>query len=97
MGEYVVAQGTGRGTHRGQFNSPAGLLAPSGRAMEVSFCDVYKLRDCKILRANSNSDFYDLWKQLTAYYISPEELLPKADSWRGHTPSGRASTRRGVS
>lgn len=66
MGEYVVAQGTGRGTHRGQFNSPAGILPPTGRTMAVSFCDVYRLRDGKILRADSYFDFYGLWKQLTA-------------------------------
>lgn len=66
MGEYVVAQGVGRGTHRGQFDSPAGVLPPSGRTMEVSFCEVYRPRDNKILRADFLFDFYDLWRQLTA-------------------------------
>ncbi|EHK76498.1 hypothetical protein SM0020_18157 [Sinorhizobium meliloti CCNWSX0020] len=66
LGDYVVAQGTGRGTHRGVFKSPAGELAPSGRKMAVSFCDVYQLRDGKILRADSYFDFYDLLNQLKA-------------------------------
>jgi ketosteroid isomerase-like protein len=64
MGNHVVAQGTGRGTHRGVFNSPAGVLQPSGKAMAVGFCDVYELRGDKILRADSYFDFYGLVNQL---------------------------------
>jgi len=64
MGEYVVAQGIGRGIHRGVFNSPAGKLAPSGVAMQVNFCDVYRLKDGKIVRADSYFDFYGLLMQL---------------------------------
>lgn len=66
LGDHVVAQGTGRGTHRGVFKSPAGELAPSGRKMAVSFCDVYQLREGKILRADSYFDFYGLLNQLKA-------------------------------
>jgi ketosteroid isomerase-like protein len=64
MGEYVVAQGIGRGTQRGVFNSPAGVIKPTGRAMKVAFCDVYRLRAGKILRADSYFDFFGLVNQL---------------------------------
>jgi predicted ester cyclase len=64
LGDHVVAQGFGRGTHRGVFNSPAGTLEPTGRKMEVRFCDVYQLNDGKIIRADSYFDFYGLWQQL---------------------------------
>lgn len=64
MGDHVVAQGIGRGTHNGVFNSPAGVLEPSGRKMQVNFCDVYQLKDGKILRADSYFDFYGLVLQL---------------------------------
>jgi len=64
MGEYVIARGIGRGTHRGVFNSPAGRLDPTGRAMQTDFCDVYRLRDGKIIRADSYFDFYGVLKQL---------------------------------
>lgn len=64
MGNHVVAQGIGRGTHRGVFTSPAGVLQPSGKAMAVQFCDVYVLRGDKILRADSYFDFYGLLNQL---------------------------------
>ena len=70
LGDYVIAQGFGRGTHRGVFNSPAGPLPPTGRTMEVSFCDVYRLEDGKIVRADSYFDFYSLLRQL-----SPDDLV----------------------
>lgn len=67
--DYVIAQGIGRGTHKGVFNSPAGELQPSGKSMQVNFCDVYRLKDGKIMRADSYFDFYGLLKQ-----IAPEKL-----------------------
>lgn len=69
MGEHVVAQGIGRGTHNGPFNSPAGLLSPSGIKMQTNFCDVYRLKEGKIIRADSYFDFYGLLTQL-----APEKL-----------------------
>lgn len=42
------------------FDSPAGRLEPTGRSMEVQFCDVYRLADGKIARADSYFDFYGL-------------------------------------
>jgi predicted ester cyclase len=64
LGDTVIAQGIGRGTHRGVFNSPAGTLEPTGRTMQVSFCDVYRLENGKIMRADSYFDFYGLLRQL---------------------------------
>jgi predicted ester cyclase len=64
LGDHVVAQGIGSGTHLGPFHSPAGLLPPSGRRMSVRFCDVYQLRDGRILRADSYFDFHGLLAQL---------------------------------
>lgn len=64
LGDHVVAQGIGRGTHRGVFPSPAGALPPTGRTMEVQFCDVYRLEAGKIVRADSYFDLYGLLAQL---------------------------------
>jgi predicted ester cyclase len=69
LGDYVIAQGIGRGTHKGMFNSPAGVLEPSGVSMQVNFCDVYRLKDGKIERADSYFDFYSLLRQL-----APEKI-----------------------
>ncbi|MBB5712475.1 ester cyclase [Sphingomonas xinjiangensis] len=65
LGDHVVAQGIGRGTHLGTFHSPAGVIEPTGARMQVNFCDVYRLRDGKIERADSYFDFYGLMQQLT--------------------------------
>ena len=69
LGDYVIAQGIGRGTHKGVFNSPAGVLEPGGVSMQVNFCDVYKLKGGKIERADSYFDFYSLLGQL-----APEKI-----------------------
>jgi ketosteroid isomerase-like protein len=64
FGDHVVAQGITRATQRGVFPSPAGDLPPTGRRMEVRFCDVYRLENGKIIRADSYFDFYGILKQL---------------------------------
>lgn len=64
FGNTVIAQGIGRGTHKGDFNSPAGLLKPSGVKMQVNFCDVYTLKNGCIERADSYFDFYGLLQQI---------------------------------
>lgn len=66
LGDYVIAQGIGRGTHKGDFHSPAGLIKPTGVSMQVNFCDVYQLMNGKIKRADSYFDFYGLLQQLQA-------------------------------
>lgn len=70
MGDYVVAQGIGSGTQKGIFKSPAGVIEPSGVKMKVNFCDVYRLEDGKIVRADSYFDFYGLLKQLAPAILS---------------------------
>ncbi len=64
LGDHVVAQGITRATQRGVFPSPAGDLLPDGGHMEVRFCDVYRLDNGKIIRADSYFDFYGILKQL---------------------------------
>lgn len=69
-GDSVVVEGVGRGTHQGVFRSPAGDLQPSGRKVNVNFCEVYKLNNGKIIRAASYFDFYTMLRQL-----APEKEL----------------------
>lgn len=66
FGDYVIAQGIGCGTHKGVFNSPAGPIQPGNVSMQVHFCDVYKMKEGKIERADSYFDFYSLLRQLTS-------------------------------
>jgi len=71
LGDYVVAQGIGRGTQRGVFDSPAGKLEPTGRSIEVQFCDVYRLENGKTVRADSYFDFYGVLRQLSPNHPAP--------------------------
>jgi ketosteroid isomerase-like protein len=71
MNDTVVAQGVTFATHRGAFDSPAGRIEPTGRKIETRFCDVYRLRGDKIIRADSYFDFYTMLGQLAP------EWLPK--------------------
>ncbi|WP_342088699.1 ester cyclase [Dyadobacter sp. OTU695] len=75
FGDYVIAQGIGKGTHKGIFHSPAGTLQPTGVSMQVNFCDVYKLRQGKIERADSYFDFYGLLRQLAPEKINAREMV----------------------
>jgi len=70
LNDHVIARGIGRGTHQGNFNSPAGLLKPGGVKMKTNFCDVYRLKDGKIERADSYFDFYGLLIQLAPDIIN---------------------------
>lgn len=75
FGDYVIAQGIGRGTHKGVFHSPAGTLQPSGVSMQVNFCDVYKLRQGQIERADSYFDFYGLLRQLAPEKVGAAQAI----------------------
>jgi steroid delta-isomerase-like uncharacterized protein len=52
----AVVEFVGRGTHTGPLQSPAGQIAPTGRAVEVRFRDVYKYRDNQVV---SHHIYYD--------------------------------------
>ena len=49
-GEWVIAEGIGRGTQTGLLKGPAGQIAPTGRKIEVRFCLVVHVHDGKIDR-----------------------------------------------
>jgi ketosteroid isomerase-like protein len=70
-----VAYEVFRGTHKGVFHSPAGTLQPSGVSMQVNFCDVYKLRQGKIERADSYFDFYGLLRQLAPDKVGAAQTI----------------------
>lgn len=49
MGDVVVAELAIRGTHRGPLTTPAGTVAPTGRTIDVPCCDVFRMRDGKVV------------------------------------------------
>jgi steroid delta-isomerase-like uncharacterized protein len=62
--EHAVVEALLRGTHTGVLQSPAGDIPPSGRTFELRACDVYHLRDGKIVRHASYYDALGFMQQL---------------------------------
>lgn len=60
----VGVEYTGRGTHEGTLRSSAGDIPPTGRLVEMRFCDVHQVRDGKIYRSYSYFDLADMLIQL---------------------------------
>jgi ketosteroid isomerase-like protein len=47
-GDVVVVELAIRGTHTGELPLPSGTLAPTGRAIDVPCCDVFRLEKGKV-------------------------------------------------
>ncbi len=62
--EHAVVEFIGRGTHTGVLHSLAGDLPPTGRSFELRFCDVYQLRNGKIVRHATYYDALGFMQQL---------------------------------
>ncbi len=48
-GDVVVVELTLNGTHNGDLNLPKGVIPPTGREMHAPCCDVFHLKDGKIM------------------------------------------------
>lgn len=62
--EGAVIEFRGHGTHTGPLASPAGTIPPTGKQVEVPFCDVMKIKDGKITSLHSYYDSATLMGQL---------------------------------
>ena len=67
-GETVVAEFVGRGTHDGPLATPAGDVPPTGRAVEVPFCDVWTVRGGQIV---GNRTYFDLATMMRQLGLAP--------------------------
>src|SRR3712207_4365356 len=47
----VATQFTGRGNHAGPLHGPTGDISPTGRSVEIQFCEVMTMQNGKIVRA----------------------------------------------
>ena len=62
--DFAVVQFTGRGTNTGPLQTPAGEMPPTGRAIEISFCDVHLIRNGKIVGGHAYWDMASMMRQL---------------------------------
>lgn len=60
----AVVEFVGRGTHTGPLHTTGGDIPATGRPFEVHFCDVYKIKDGKIVRHSTYYDALSLLQQL---------------------------------
>ena len=49
MENVIVVELAIRGTHNGALVTPAGTVAPTGRTIDVPCCDVFHMRDGKVI------------------------------------------------
>lgn len=62
--DYVVVEFIGRGTNSGPLRSPQGEVPPTGRRVEVPFCDVLRMEHGLITNGRSYFDMATMMRQL---------------------------------
>jgi steroid delta-isomerase-like uncharacterized protein len=63
-GEWAVVEFVNRGTQTGTLHSSLGEFPPTGRAMEVRYCSVMKVKDGKVVEGRDYYDSASIAKQL---------------------------------
>ena len=62
--DQAVVEFIGRGTNTGPLHMPTGDVPPTSRAVEIRFCDVYRVRNGKIVSYRSYYDVFGFLQQL---------------------------------
>jgi predicted ester cyclase len=62
--DQAVVEFIGRGTNTGPLHMPTGDVPPTGRAVEIRFCDVYCVSNGKIVSYRSYYDALGFLQQL---------------------------------
>lgn len=63
-GDQVVNEFTARGTHTGPLMTPAGAIPPTGRTVDLTVCEVYRIKDGKFVSLHNYQDAASLMRQL---------------------------------
>ncbi len=63
-GDVIVTEHTGRGTHTGPLNTPAGTIPPTGKTIELKFAEFFIMRGDKIKIMRAYWDTGTLMRQL---------------------------------
>lgn len=65
-----VIEFIGRGTHTGPLVSPAGEIPPTGRTLELPFCEVYRITNGKIV---GGAIYFDMAGMLQQLGLMPQQ------------------------
>ena len=60
----VVVEFRGKGKHTGPLASPQGEIPPTGKSVDIPFCDVYEIKAGKITSLRNYFDSATMMKQL---------------------------------
>lgn len=63
-GDTVATEHVGGGTHTGPLTTPAGVIPPTGKTIELKFAEVFEMRDGKIRVMRAYWDTGSLMRQL---------------------------------
>ena len=63
-GDWVATEHVGRFTHTGPLPSPSGVIAPTGRTVELAFAEIYRLRSGRLVLLRAYYDLATLLRQL---------------------------------
>ena len=62
--DQVVNEFTAHGTHRGPLMTPAGVVPPTGRAVEFTVCEVWRVKNGKVSSLHNYQDSASIMRQL---------------------------------
>lgn len=62
--DHTCAEFIGRGVHSGTLQSPVGDMEPTGKQVELRFCEVYRFKRGKIVSIHTYYDMQELMRQL---------------------------------
>lgn len=62
--DQAIVEFIGRGTNTGPLHFPTGDVPPTGHAVEMRFCDVYRVSEGKIVNYRSYYDVFSFLQQL---------------------------------
>jgi steroid delta-isomerase-like uncharacterized protein len=74
-GDKVVVEYTGRGTQTGTLQNASGSIPATGKEVRLELCDVYELRDGKVLSLRTYFDSGSLLAQLGVMGAQPAEAM----------------------
>jgi steroid delta-isomerase-like uncharacterized protein len=83
--DFAVVEFVGQGTHDGPLKGPAGEIPPTGRRVEIRFCEVHEIWDGKIVRSRTYFDLATMMGQL-GLMSAPEQTAEESDRTQENVP-----------
>ncbi len=68
-GDNVITEFRGRGTNKGILDTPMGKIGPTGKKIDIPFCEIFEIRNGKLVSSHLYFDVATMMQQL--------ELVPE--------------------